>query len=199
MPIEPWDLVFLVGFAVYVGIRHVYAARTKGEERVESRIDGLERSLLPVVFLGSLLFPVLYLFTPVLSFADYRLPGPLPWIGAAVMLVALWLFRRSHADLGPNWSISLELRRDHRLIQHGVYRSIRHPMYLAIWLWSMAQAMLLQNWLAGWSAFVTFAPLYFVRAPREEAMMCRCFGEEYRAYMARTGRILPRLTTGKKS
>jgi len=41
------------------------------------------------------------------------------------------------------------------LIKHGVYRSIRHPMYASIWLWSLGQGLLLQNWFAGWFAFVT--------------------------------------------
>ena len=188
---HPWNIVFVAGFVVYIGIRQVYGSRLKSEKSVVRRIDGLEKGLLAVVALGSLLFPVLYLFTPVLWFADYRLPVFVPWAGAAVMLVALWLFRRSHADLGRQWSISLEVRENHRLITHGVYRSIRHPMYLAIWLWSLAQALLLENWLAGYGALVSFAPMYFIRTPREEALMCEVFGDEYREYMARTGRALP--------
>ena len=72
-------------------------------------------------------------------------------------------------------------------------------MYLSIFLWSICQGLMLENWLAGWSALVTFAPLYFVRTPREEALMCEHFGEDYRDYMAQTGRLIPRLTTTKKS
>jgi protein-S-isoprenylcysteine O-methyltransferase Ste14 len=51
------------------------------------------------------------------------------------------------------------VRRDHRLVRHGVYRSIRHPMYSAIWLFGLAQAFLLNNLLAGPAALVAFAPL----------------------------------------
>ena len=152
----------------------------------------MEKALLSVAMLGSFLLPVLYLFTPVLGFADRELPAYIPWTGLAVMIAALWLFWRSHADLGLNWSISLEVRKDHRLIQDGVYCRVRHPMYTSIFLWSIAQGLLLENWLAGWSGLVTFAPLYFVRAPREEVMMCEFFGDEYREYMKRTGSLLPR-------
>ena len=188
---HPWNIVFLAGFVVYIGIRHVYGSRLKSEKSVVRRIDGLEKGLLAFVTLGSLLLPVLYLFTPLLRIADYRLPAFVPWAGSAVMVAALLLFWRSHADLGRQWSISLEVREHHRLVTHGVYRSIRHPMYLAIWLWSLAQALLLENWLAGYGALVSFAPMYFIRTPREEALMCEVFGDEYRQYMGRTGRALP--------
>ncbi len=192
MSIQPWDIVFLVGFIAYIGIRGVFERRARGNEKVVSRAGACEWTLLFIMIGGSLLLPVLYLFTPWLAFADYRLPTWVPWCGAAVMLAALWLFWRSHADLGRNWSITLELRKGHELVRHGVYRFIRHPMYASIWLFSLGQGLLLRNWLAGWSAFVAFVPMYFIRVPREERMLCEFFGEEYREYMRRTGRLLPR-------
>jgi protein-S-isoprenylcysteine O-methyltransferase Ste14 len=194
MQIQPWNLVFLIGFVVYVGIRGVFKKRTKRNEVAVTRADALEKALLLIVIPGALLLPVVYIFTPWLDFADYRLPPWAPWCGAALMASALWLFWRSHADLGQNWSVTLELRRGHELVKHGVYRSIRHPMYASIWLWCAAQGLLLENWLAGWYAGAAFALMYFVRTPREEQMMCEAFGEEYRDYMRQTGRLLPRLT-----
>lgn len=191
MTIQPWNLVFLVGFIFYVAIRGVFIERTKRNDLLLVRMDWLEKSLLALVAIGSLLTPALYLSTPWLAFADYRLPQFAPWFGSAVMTASLWLFWRSHVDLGLNWSKTLEVRKGHQLIQHGVYRSIRHPMYAAILLFGLGQALLLENWLAGWSAFVTFAVLFVIRTPREERMMCEAFGQEYVDYKGRTGRILP--------
>jgi protein-S-isoprenylcysteine O-methyltransferase Ste14 len=142
-----------------------------------------------------MLLPVLYLATPWLAFADCTLPPAAPWCGAALMVAGLWLFYRAHADLGRNWSVTLELRERHQLITSGVYRRIRHPMYASIFLFSIAQGLLLANWLAGWGALVTFAVLYLIRTPREERMMCEAFGDQYRAYMRHTGRLWPRLMT----
>ncbi len=61
------------------------------------------------------------------------------------------------------------------------------------WLWSVAQALLLQNWVAGLAGLALFTPLYVLRVPREERMMLDRFGEEYHAYMNRTGRVVPQL------
>src|SRR5262249_49430031 len=150
----------------------------RGNEKAVSRADLRDRTLIGIMVVGGLLLPALYLFTPWLAFADYRLPTFVPWCGAAVMVIALWLFWRSHADLDQNWSVTLELRKGHELVKHGVYRWIRHPMYAAIWLFGFGQGLLLENWLAGWSAIVAFVPMYFVRVPREEGMMCEFFGQE---------------------
>ena len=190
---HPWNIFFLVGFVIYVVIRGVFKERVKGNEMTIRKVDAVEKALMLIVIPGGLLLPVVYLFTPWLAFADYHLPTLAPWCGAVLMIAALWLFWRSHADLGRNWSQSLEIRKGHQLVTQGVYHSVRHPMYASIWVWCLAQGLLLENWLAGWYAFVAFALMYFVRTPREERMMCECFGNEYRDYMRHTGRVLPRI------
>ena len=196
---SPWNVVFFLGLLVYLRIRGVYASRTRRQEKALRRIDALEKFLLVTVIGGCLIPPLLYLFTPLLNFANYRLPAFVPWCGLATMLLALWLFWRSHVDLGDNWSVSLELRKDHQLVTHGVYRLIRHPMYASIWLWSIAQALLLANWFAGWSSLVPFALMYFLRTPREEHMMREVFGRQYEDYVAQTGRLFPRLVGRKQA
>jgi protein-S-isoprenylcysteine O-methyltransferase Ste14 len=125
MRIQIWNLVFLVGFIVYIVIRGVFAGRTKLNQKVVTRVDARDRALVGMVVVGSIILPALYLFTPWLGFADYRLPAFIPWCGAAIMVIPLWLFWRAHVDLGLNWSITLEMRKDHELIVHGVYRRIR--------------------------------------------------------------------------
>lgn len=187
------DAVFLVGFVAYIAIRGHFESRTKGVVTQETRGGGLERALLGVVFLGCILLPAVYLATNWLAFADTRLPEAVGYCGVPTLVAALWLFWRSHADLDRNWSRTLEIRADHQLVEHGVYRRVRHPMYAAILLFCIAQGLLLQNWLAGWSGLAAFSLLYAVRAPREERMLCDAFGEQYRDYMARTGRLWPRI------
>jgi protein-S-isoprenylcysteine O-methyltransferase Ste14 len=58
----------------------------------------------------------------------------------------------------------------------------------------IAQILLLQNWIAGLASLVALFPIYVIRVPREESMMVERFGEEYRLYISRTGRILPRFS-----
>jgi protein-S-isoprenylcysteine O-methyltransferase Ste14 len=91
----------------------------------------------------------------------------------------------------PPRSVTLERRENHRLITQGVYSHVRHPMYAALFLYSMGQAPALPNWVAGPSYLVAFGMLFALRLGAEERMMLETFGDEYAAYMARTKRLVP--------
>ena len=111
-----------------------------------------------------------------------------------VSLVAasgLWLFRRSHIELGKNWSISLDLREGHQLVTSGLYRHVRHPMYASIFLYAVGQALVVPNWIVGPANLVAFFVLFAVRVQSEEQMMADKFGDQYRNYMAKTKRLIP--------
>ena len=135
--------------------------------------------------------PLIYVATAIPQFAAYTFHPVQAWLGLFVAIAALVMFQLTHRALGRNWSISLDVREEHQLITDGIYRRVRHPMYSAFWLWAVAQALLLPNWVAGFSGLVGFGILFFGRVAREERMMLETFGDSYRAYMARTGRIFP--------
>jgi protein-S-isoprenylcysteine O-methyltransferase Ste14 len=183
-------LLFIAGFIVYVLIRARYEGLAKGIPIASSRAEADKPLLIP---LGVAVFglPILYFATDCLRTFDVALPMPIRLLGLLIMVCALWLFQRSHADLGRNWSVTLEIHSTHELITNGVYAHVRHPMYAAIFLFSLAQGMILNNMLVGWAALTIFSVVYLIRVPREEAMMRAHFGHLYEAYVQRTGRLLP--------
>lgn len=147
--------------------------------------------LLAASLTGLGVVPFVYVVAHFPRFADYPLVPAISYFGIAVELSCLWVFYRSHRDLGHNWSVSLDLRERHTLVTTGVYALVRHPMYAGFWLMALGQALLLPNWVAGPAGLVGFGVLFFGRVAREEAMMLSAFGDEYRAYMRRTARVVP--------
>jgi protein-S-isoprenylcysteine O-methyltransferase Ste14 len=139
-----------------------------------------------------MLTPLIYIFSPVFDFANYKLPSWTGWLGAIIFAAAIWLLWRSHADLGRSWTPTLGLRDDHRLVTKGVFKYIRHPMYAAHILWGVATPLMLHNWIAGFSFLLLTTLQYLSRVGDEERMMLEQFGEQYGSYMRRTGRLLPR-------
>lgn len=187
-----FDVIFLAGLVVGSVIRKIYTAKSRGIKPNKKSSDLLDIFLVLIVGVG-MIVPLLYLFTPWLDFANYSLPQWSGWAGTVVFAGAISMLWRSHKDLGRNWSATLRITGQHSLVTNGVYHRIRHPMYTAHLLWAVAQGLLLSNWLAGWAFLVLSIPLYIVRIPKEEQMMLEHFGEEYRKYMSRTGRLVPRM------
>jgi protein-S-isoprenylcysteine O-methyltransferase Ste14 len=152
-----------------------------------------ELLLLGASLTGLGIVPFVYITTHFPRFADYPFVPALSYLGIAVDIGCLWLFYRTHRDLGHNWSVSLDLRERHTLVTTGVYASIRHPMYSGFWLMAVAQFLLLPNWVAGPAGLIGFGILFFGRVGREEDMMITAFGDEYRSYMRRTSRVVPKI------
>lgn len=190
--------IYFTGFIIMFTTRLYYRWRARTNQVVVNHRGTLEILLLSLAFVGGVVIPLIYVFTPLLNFANYQLPSWAGWSGVVVFALALWLLWRSHAALGRYWTETLELREGHQLVTNGVYKYVRHPMYAAFLLWGVAQPLLLHNWIAGWAHLLSFMTLYFIRVPREEQMMLDYFGEEYHAYMNRTGRVIPRVSRSKE-
>jgi protein-S-isoprenylcysteine O-methyltransferase Ste14 len=189
---NPWfgKAIILASSIVMVLIRAPYGQRSRGVKVVRSRRGALETVLLTLAWVAFFV-PLVWVAAPVFAFADYPL-RPAPFLaGTACLGVGLWLFARSHADLGTNWSITLEVREKHQLVTQGIYRSLRHPMYSALLLYSLGQALVVPNWIAGPSYAVAMSLLFAFRLGPEERMMLEEFGKDYEAYRVRTKRLVP--------
>ena len=115
-------------------------------------------------------------------------PGWLRWVGFAMGVASLVIWTWTQVALGKEWSPQLQLREKHHLVTSGPYARIRHPLYTAMIGFGMSMALVTANWLFVVLAAALIAGL-FARLPREEQMMIDEFGEEYKAYMKRTGKF----------
>ena len=183
--------IWIAGLVGWYIIRHPFQRRARDHAVKISLLDKREWALLCAATMGLFVIPGVYSVTGIPASWDRPFSPTLAWLALGPLLSALWLFRRSHRDLGRNWSVTLKLRDQHELVKHGVYRVIRHPMYLSFFLLGIAQFLLIPNWLAGAAGLVGAGLLFGFRAFREEQMMIDIFGEQYRLYMTETKRIIP--------
>ncbi|GLK74361.1 isoprenylcysteine carboxylmethyltransferase family protein [Ancylobacter dichloromethanicus] len=184
-------IVWAAGCIGWYVIRLPFERKVKRERVVDARDRLRELVLLSCSTLGLGIVPLFWATSRVFDAANYPYSPVQFALGTLTFIFALWLFRRTHRDLGKNWSVTLEIKDAHKLITGGVYRHVRHPMYSAFFLWALAQFILIPNWIVGPAGFIGFGILYAFRIGREERMMLDTFGDEYRAYSARTARLIP--------
>lgn len=187
------EIAWVIGVVAWYVIRYPFERRAKRSRVVSDRRSASEKIGLAVALFGLAIVPGFYVATGIPEAADYSTSVWAIGLGAVIFAAALWVFRRSHKELGRNWSITLEIRERHKLVSTGPYALIRHPMYTSFLLMGIGQAFLLANWVAGAAGIIGFAVLFFLRVEKEERMMLENFGPEYRAYMERTRRIIPYL------
>jgi protein-S-isoprenylcysteine O-methyltransferase Ste14 len=183
--------IWWVGTIAWYAVMHPHVRRALKAPTTERPDRARERVLMAISFTGLFAVPAVYLVTGAPRFADYSFHPLIAWLGVFVLVSALILFFHAHRRLGRFWSVTLEIRENHGLVTDGIYRFVRHPIYTAYFMWALAQALLLSNWIAGPTGLVGFGTLFAFRVRREEQMMLQTFGDDYAAYAARTKRIIP--------
>lgn len=175
-------------------IRRPFERKTRHNVLLHDALDLREKALLAISLTGLGVIPAAYIATGFPAALDQAFSPLRAIAGLLLFVAALALFHATHKALGRNWSVTLAVRAEHALVTGGVYRFVRHPLYTAFWMWAIAQALTLQNWVAGPAGIIGFGLLYLLRVGREEALMRETFGTAWDDYAARTPRVIPFLT-----
>jgi protein-S-isoprenylcysteine O-methyltransferase Ste14 len=144
--------------------------------------------------LGVLLFLSLALLW-LLPFAEQReilkLRGD-SWPSLGLLLFSIGTFVRVAAlkELGENFSAYVTLQPNHRLVQEGIYASIRHPLYLSLLLIPTGIALVFASLLAV-PILMLAGAFVFDRIRREEGLLASRFGAQFEDYRSRTRRLIP--------
>ncbi|GEM_PF-419695 len=138
-------------------------------------------------------FFIYIIYPPAFIWAALSIPLWIRWVGASLGILALLWFVWIHRSLGVNFSVHLKIKEKQSLVTGGPYRWIRHPMYTAFYLLHISAFFLTANWFIGITWLAGLTVIIALRVKREEKMMVAQFGEEYNAYMKRTGRFFPPL------
>jgi len=162
-------------------------------EKLSRHADGTPMMMVIRVF-GLLLWlsPIVYLINPAwMNWSKLGLSEPVRWSGVALGLTCIpiiyWLF----SSIGSGITPVSATRREHKLITHGIYRWVRHPLYTVGSSLIVSFGLMADNWFIILLAVLAFIAMA-IRTPKEEANLIEKFGDEYREYMKRTGRFLPR-------
>jgi protein-S-isoprenylcysteine O-methyltransferase Ste14 len=122
-----------------------------------------------------------------------RIPPALRVSGAIVIWLGLVLRVWAIAALGGAFRTTVEVDSDQAVVSTGPYRWIRHPSYAGLLLIVAGLGLALGNWLSLAACLLIPVPAMLRRIHVEEDELERVLGDAYRAYEARTARLIPGL------
>jgi protein-S-isoprenylcysteine O-methyltransferase Ste14 len=180
-----------------VGTSGYYRRRARlGSETIARRREG-------GFLLAGRAVAAILLFVPVLAYvaiprwmtwASFALPAWTRWLGVVVGLLTIpavsWVLR----SLGHNVSETILTKREHQLVTGGPYQWVRHPLYTVGITLFVALGLMEASWFVLFMAAVAALLLRLSVIPAEERALTEKFGDRYRTYTYRTGRLLPRVS-----
>ena len=163
-------------------------------EKISRKVDG--SAMMNIIKFGGLILwlsPLVYLINPNwMNWSKIGLPESIRWLGVGIGVLCTfgiyWLF----SSIGSGITPTSVTRKEHKLVTRGIYRWIRHPLYTIGSSFIISFGIMADNWFIAAFGILAFI-LMASRTPKEEANLIEKFGDEYREYMKRTGRYLPRL------
>lgn len=192
-------LVLVIVLTLSVGIYHRIRAASSGE-KISHKAEGyLFAAVLRISGMCVWIVTLAYLISPTsVQSTKFPIHSSVRWCGCVLGLFSSLLMYWTMSSLGKNLTDTVVTRADATLVTHGPYRWVRHPFYVTGALLMVSVTFLTANWLIGLGSLLVLA-LLAVRTPKEEQMLVERFGQQYKTYMAATGRFFPRMTAIRKT
>ena len=92
--------------------------------------------------------------------------------------------------LGKNWSLSVQKKENHELIQAGIYKVVRHPIYTGLLFLFTGNAIIAGDYRAIIAVAIVFIHVWF-KLLKEEKLLTEVFGSHYTDYKQRTKALIP--------
>ncbi|MFA7446489.1 MAG: isoprenylcysteine carboxylmethyltransferase family protein [Flavobacteriaceae bacterium] len=113
-------------------------------------------------------------------------------IGLVISVIGAIIACTSRYLLGKNWSLSVQKKENHQLIQDGIYKIVRHPIYTGLLLLFIGNAIIVGDYRAIIAVLIVFVSLW-LKLKKEEKLLTETFGAKYTEYKNQTKALIPYL------
>jgi protein-S-isoprenylcysteine O-methyltransferase Ste14 len=191
---QRFRIVLGIYIAVVLPIGMYYRLRSHTAERLDRWQEGLFILFgLRLTGLAAAVAGIAWLIDPDwMAWSNLPLPVAVRWTGLAIAVLGGLLVTWTFHHLGQNLTDTVVTRQQHSLVTSGPYQFVRNPFYVAGLLAATGCALMMANGFVLALAILGFG-LLSVRTRVEEQKLVERFGDEYRDYMRRVGRFVPRL------
>ncbi len=115
----------------------------------------------------------------------------IPFLGLILVIIGVGISILARRQLAENWTYGshFHVKQGHKLITHGIFHFVRHPIYLGAFLSYIGAEMVCNSFL--FISFYAFFFVFYLQAKREEALLLSAYGGKYKTYMDRTAMFIP--------
>ncbi|NHK30495.1 MAG: isoprenylcysteine carboxylmethyltransferase family protein [Asgard group archaeon] len=186
--------VILIGlYSIFTIIRITFSRFSRKNTEVDIKESKFRLTFLQFYIASTVIIFFLYIFFDQwFSWGQIQnYPEFISWIGFGLGLLSLGMFTWIHIFLNKNFSYTLKIFENHKLITKGPYKFIRHPMYTAFLIFHSSIFLITGNWFIGIIWIVGLLFIFLIRIRNEEKMLIETFGEVYREYIRTAGILFP--------
>lgn len=163
------------------------------DQTVKRREEGVASTVAGLLSLIGFVTIIAYVANPAwMSWAALPFPTWLRWTGVGIALLGFAVLQWSQNTLGRNWSDRPRMLKEQTLITSGPYHYVRHPIYTAFLLILGSTFLISANWMIGLAWISMVIVEIASRIQFEESLLIEYFGDQYREYMKKTGRLFPK-------
>ena len=180
-----FDFTIFVWIASEIfGAALVPRLRRRGATRVKR--DRGSRALITVAILVSMFIAFYFGYGGVGALPDriFCVGIFLMFLGILVRQYAIWI-------LGRFFSLTVQISEDHKVVEKGPYRLVRHPSYTGIMITFAGLGLAVQSFGALLVLLLFFGISFGYRMYVEERILLSGLGQDYASYMKRTKRLIP--------
>ncbi|HOJ50836.1 MAG TPA: isoprenylcysteine carboxylmethyltransferase family protein [Spirochaetota bacterium] len=193
-------IIYIIYTVLRIKIERIAKKRKKIElpEKFKKKINR-DKYLLKTLTITEIIIIFLYaLKIDLIYYFNYSTPYFLQLTGLILGYIGILIICIATITLDGEYSATLEFKENHRLVNRGIYKKIRHPIYLGFIILHIGVSLALSNYIATiiWIGGLTF--LLILRVPTEENLLLYLFKNEFIEYKRKTGRFLPLICNKRK-
>lgn len=173
-------------------LSEIFLAIVKRSRTEES--GGYDKSSLRILWITLTLSITVGVYLGVRGIGFMRnLSGFLPYMGMIIIIIGLIIRWIAILTLRNYFTVNVDVRQDHKVIDYGIYRHIRHPAYSGSLLSFLGLGLSFSNWLSVLVIMVPITAAFLYRIHLEEKALEESLGAEYIKYARSTNRLIPKI------
>ena len=179
-----FSIIWIIWFLSEVGFNILYRSKMPDAKQTDKNSFRIIWATIYIAVTAAILV-TLFVNVPIVE------TNLLKYVGLILIIAGVVVRFTAIRTLGKFFTVNLAIDSEHRLIDTGFYKYIRHPSYTGSILSFLGLAAYLNNWISLPVILIPIISAFIFRINIEEKLLMKQPGLNYGEYIKRTKRLIP--------